>query len=127
MTIPAPAVAGTPVAGPAPTTANSPVNVYGDFITGSNEVSGPLTFWFDIVPNINRLVVDTGGSIPSQVLAEVDRKADDGLPGTGQLRVAQNGGRSAGTLACAPGLAPATPGVAWINPSEANCMAAWLF
>ena len=111
------------VAGPAPTVGNSPINVYGAPLTISNSLSTnaiPIT-WFDVTGGIDRLTLYTGGSIPSQVLAEVDRKADDGLPGTGQLRTG-----NAAALTCTPNLAVAAPNVAWANPSQADCEAAWL-
>jgi prepilin-type N-terminal cleavage/methylation domain-containing protein len=115
--------------GPAANTSNSPLNVYGDFLgTGNANSSTTGASWFDPSnPAINRFVVDTGASIPSQVLAEVDRKADDGLPGTGQLRSAEGAPRGSPAATCAPTMiaTPATGG--WANPSQANCMASWLF
>jgi prepilin-type N-terminal cleavage/methylation domain-containing protein len=115
------------LAGPAATVANSPINVYGQPLTILNALSTNATpfVWFDVVAGIDRLVLSTGGSIPSQVLAEVDRKADDGLPGTGQLRTGP-AGPAASPLICTPGLAVAAPGVAWAVPSQSDCEAAWL-
>jgi len=110
----------------APTIDNSPINVYGDFLTFSNRSSDNTgaTGWFDVTSGINNLILRTGGTIPSQVLAEADRKADDGLPGTGQLRY---GAGAASMAICTPGLAAATPAARWANPSQANCQGAWLF
>jgi prepilin-type N-terminal cleavage/methylation domain-containing protein len=45
----------------------------------------------------NRHNLKTGGNIPSDIMAEVDRKVDDGLAGTGQMRQSTFG--SAGTYA----------------------------
>jgi prepilin-type N-terminal cleavage/methylation domain-containing protein len=109
---------------------NSPVNVYGNFIwigtiASDNTVAFNPSF-FDPISGIVRMQLTTGASIPSQVLAEVDRKADDGFPGSGQLRVGLANGASAVGV-CAPGLAVATPAVAWANPNQTNCAGAWLF
>jgi prepilin-type N-terminal cleavage/methylation domain-containing protein len=113
----------------APTINNSPINVYGNFLAVGNEASNTATSlieWFH--PGaVTRLVLSTGAGIPSQVLAEVDRKADDGLPSSGQLRFAAGSGA---TLAlCATGLANSVAGLAvpWAIPSQANCQGAWLF
>jgi len=115
--------------GPASTINNSPINVYGSPLSVGHVASntaGSLIEWFDAAA-VTRLVVATGGGIPSQVLAEVDRKADDGLPSSGQLHFAAGSGA---TLAlCAPGLANTAAGLAvsWANPSQADCQGAWLF
>lgn len=108
---------------------NTLVNVYGDYAGVSHQNSSNTGGgWFDPAPapGISRFAMGTGGSVPSQVLAEVDRKADDGLPGSGQLRYAPM--RTAATAAvCAPGMT-ATPAVSgWANPNQANCAGAWLF
>lgn len=68
---------------------NTLANVYGDYVVVATQNSSNTGGgWFDPVPapGISRFFMGTGGSVPSQVLAEVDRKADDGLPSTGQLR-----------------------------------------
>ncbi len=70
--------------GVSPTAANSLVNNYG----------GVMSIWHDsthfAVPNdgnpTSRLQVHTGPRIPSNILAEVDRKIDDGVPNTGDMR-----------------------------------------
>jgi prepilin-type N-terminal cleavage/methylation domain-containing protein len=103
---------------------NSPINVYGDFVNVGHLASNltGTTNWLDAATGLNRLVLTTGGSVPSQVLAEVDRKADDGLPVSGQLRFFI-AGNSGAVDVCAP----ATAGVrAWANPNQANCQGAWL-
>jgi prepilin-type N-terminal cleavage/methylation domain-containing protein len=111
---------------------NSPNNVYGDFINVgilNSTVAGNATSWFDptvAAPGLTRLVLTTGGTVPSQVLAEVDRKADDGRPGTGQLRFSVSNGQTSDLATCAP--LPAGVGAVntWANPSQSNCMASWL-
>lgn len=69
-----------------PNDSNSPVNAYG----------GVMLIQYDGVynnaaaatgPNVNNL--KSGNQIPSSVLAEVDRKIDDGNPRTGSLRFSQ--------------------------------------
>jgi prepilin-type N-terminal cleavage/methylation domain-containing protein len=129
------AIGGWVGPGPAATIANSPVNVYGDLLAIGNEPSttaAPFR-WFDATAGINRLTLYTGATIPSQVLAEVDRKADDSLPGTGGFRYAQGtvaAGMAAGAVigTCTTGLAVATAATApWANPSQSNCQGAWLF
>ena len=67
-----------------PTAANSLVNNYG----------GVMSIWHDsshyAIPNNGsisaRLQVHTGPRIPSNILAEVDRKIDDGVPNSGDMR-----------------------------------------
>lgn len=112
----------------APTITNSPINVYGSPLAVGHEASntaGSVIEWFNATA-VTRLVLSTGAGTPSQVLAEVDRKADDGLPSSGQLRFAAGNGS---TLAlCATGLANTVAGMAvpWANPSQSNCQGAWL-
>ncbi|EJL89923.1 prepilin-type N-terminal cleavage/methylation domain-containing protein [Polaromonas sp. CF318] len=117
--------------GPAPDISNSPINVYGTPLSighlASNTAASATTKgfdWFD-EKTVTRLVMATGSSIPSQVMAEVDRKADDGLPGTGQLRFAASG--SATLTNCAKDLSATALKTQWANPSQANCQGAWLF
>lgn len=67
-----------------PSAANSLINNYG----------GVMSIWHDsthfAIPSggnpTARLQVHTGPRIPSNILAEVDRKIDDGVPNTGDLR-----------------------------------------
>jgi len=117
----------------AATIANSPTNVYGGLVTAGfvASVNANAGGWLDTNAGLNRLILTTGESVPSQVLAEVDRKADDGVPGNGQLRFFETAGTTANAAICAPlpvgAAAGATPadGV-WANPSQANCQGAWL-
>ncbi len=109
---------------------NSPINVYGDAVRAghldSSNTAAANSTWFDPVNGITRMVVYTGASVPSQVLAETDRKADDGLPGTGQLRFGMTGTSGAFAI-CAPNLATNPTATTWANPTQANCAGAWLF
>jgi hypothetical protein len=118
--------------GPAPTVANSPVNVYGGILEigdiGSNPAAGASS-WFDpAVIAVFRLVLATGAAVPSQTLAEIDRKADDGMPGTGVLRAYTVFGSNLDD--CVPGLRGANAAVTaitpWGNPGAVNCAGGWL-
>ncbi len=123
------------VTGPAISTINnSPTNVFGDFLmTGrAPNALGNGGWWWDwaAAGSQVRNLVTTGGSIGSQILAETDRKADDGNPGTGSLRHSTQGG-SNGTTQCAPVLLAATTALqtataVWANPAWDNCAGAWL-
>jgi len=80
-------------AGAIPTT-NTPTNPYGAVIQ--------LIFdavYQDAAPT-NRHNLKTGANIPSDILAEVDRKVDDGLGTAGQLRYSTFGGAAAGSGTC---------------------------
>ena len=85
--------------GPAPdaeqnralTTLNAPDNAYGGamFIRFWNQVASE-------VARTNQNAVFTGRNVPAEVLAEIDRKIDDGKPQSGTFRAAwpnANGGR----------------------------------
>ncbi|EJL89925.1 prepilin-type N-terminal cleavage/methylation domain-containing protein [Polaromonas sp. CF318] len=113
-----------------PRVSNSLINVYGDYLVAMHLASNTTGdgAWFDTTPapGITRFIVGTGGSIPSQVMAELDRKADDGLPGTGQLRFYKML-TSAAADVCAPGMTTTPKVSGWANPNQANCAAAWLF
>ncbi|MGA0115639.1 MAG: hypothetical protein ACO3IW_08835, partial [Burkholderiales bacterium] len=65
----------------------------------------------------------TGANIPSDILAEVDRKIDDGLATGGQMRYSSFGSAAAGSGTCY------TAGTgAWVSASPiANCGASTLF
>lgn len=102
--------------------ANTPTNPYGSLIQlifdnvyreGNNGGADTGT---------NRHNLKTGGNIPSDIMAEVDRKVDDGLAGTGQMRQSTFG--SAGTYATC---AIAATG-AWQSATPvADCSGALLF
>ncbi len=69
----------------------------------------------------NRQNVKTGNQIPSDILAEVDRKIDDGLATTGTTRASTYTSGAATDAGCFTGTAWAT-----VNPVT-NCGAATLF
>jgi prepilin-type N-terminal cleavage/methylation domain-containing protein len=113
--------AGAPT-GPTPDTTNSPANAYG----------GVMAIVFDNVynnlaattgTNINNL--KSGNQIPSNVLAEVDRKIDDGNPRTGAMRFSTY---AATGTAPAPATCAAAGTDTWIVTTvDSNCGAANLF
>lgn len=76
------AVQATPVV---PDSTNTPTNAYGGFLQLSTD-----TDYADATSATpaGLLNLKTGGSVPSAVLAELDRKIDDGTPGTGAFRLA---------------------------------------
>jgi prepilin-type N-terminal cleavage/methylation domain-containing protein len=114
---------------------NSPVNVFGAPLwffmwTGGND--GQI--YLDAAATAangapTRSVLGTGQNVPSQVLAEVDRKADDGFPASGTLRFSRNTGQGfSGLLTLDNCIAPAVGTVAqtWITPSFGACAGGWI-
>jgi prepilin-type N-terminal cleavage/methylation domain-containing protein len=103
---------GVPGAGGTQTSANSPTNPYGGF----------MQVVFDAVyegnAGVSRNNIKTGAGIPATLLAEVDRKIDDGNPTTGEFRFSTFGGAPAACLSAG----------AWdINTGQGNCGGASLF
>jgi prepilin-type N-terminal cleavage/methylation domain-containing protein len=98
---------------------NSPVNAFG----------GVMLIQFDGVYNNATLAtgsdinnIKTGNQVPSNVLAEVDRKIDDGNPRTGSFRFSTFGatGTAPDITKCAP-----TSSDSWfVTTVEPNCGAA---
>lgn len=96
------------------TTVNSPTNPYGGFMQLINDVV------FQGAGAVTRNNVKTGAGIPATILAEVDRKIDDGNANTGEFRLSTFSG---GDQLCAP----VATGIWNINGGLANCGAASLF
>lgn len=96
---------------------NTPVNPYGSLVQ--------LIFdnvYQDASP-VNRHNLKTGANIPSDILAEVDRKVDDGLGNAGQLRFSTFGG-----VVNTGGVCFNTTSGAWQSATpNANCGGATLF
>jgi prepilin-type N-terminal cleavage/methylation domain-containing protein len=112
-------ITGSYVAGGATPTAapsNTPVNPYGSLTQ--------LIFdsvYQDAAP-VNRHNLKSGANIPSDILAEVDRKVDDGLGNAGQFRYS-----TFGSAAAAASCYDTTSG-AWQSATpNANCGGATLF
>ena len=106
---------GVPGGGPVETATNSPTNPYGGF----------MQVIFDAVyqgnGGVSRNNVKTGGGIPATLLAEVDRKIDDGNGNTGEFRFSTFG------LGAAPPACVDAAGVWNINAGLGNCGGASLF
>lgn len=125
-------------AGNAGTINDSPVNVFGGVVrfgyaTGNNTAVAAQAvsnnFWnpLGLVPQ--RVVLAQGANISTEILTEVDRKADDTNPTAGSYRYGAFDG-NAGSATCMANLTLPTGGaviVTWANPAVANCEAAWLF
>ena len=82
-----------------PTSADSPSNPYGGYMMLANDNDyGEVNAATNPVLNIK-----SGGLMPVSVIAEIDRKVDDGQPGTGTFRI----------------------GIAWggVNPAAGQCLA----
>jgi prepilin-type N-terminal cleavage/methylation domain-containing protein len=98
-------------------TATTPSNPYGSLIQLIYDA-----VYQDAAPTA-RHNLKTGAQIPSDIIAEVDRKIDDGLATGGQLRYSTFGGASAGSGTC---YIAATG--AWQSATpQANCGGALLF
>ena len=112
----------------APTNANSPTNPYGihlqiiyDGVYGVNGTGA--------APKHN---VKSGSQIPIEIMAEVDRKIDDGLPSQGSFQFSIYSGLGTAptpALCVKPAAtAPVTPTDIWlISPGETNCSGASIF
>ena len=109
------------MAGDAASTTNSPVNAYGSLmqlIYDNTYQEGPVATPAAAPIRHN---LKTGNNIPSDILAEVDRKVDDGQAATGQFRY------SSFSSAAPVALCAVTSG-AWNSTTPvANCGAASLF
>ena len=104
----------TCAAAPAPTT--SPANPYGQFL----DVVFDANYGATTPSPCNNL--KTGAQIPSDILAEIDRKIDDGNALTGVFRAQVGGGVSATTDDCY-----SAAGV-WLSTTPgSNCGGAFLF
>jgi len=110
-------ITGSYVYAAAAAPSNTPVNPYGSLVQ--------LIFdndYQDAAPT-NRHNLKTGANVPSDILAEVDRKIDDGLGNAGQLRFTTMGGAVTNAanvcFAAGGGWQSATP--------NANCAAVTLF
>lgn len=104
----------------AATTANTPSNPYGSLIHLEFD-----SVYQDTAPTA-RHNLKTGANIPSDILAEVDRKIDDGLATAGQVRYSAFGGAAGGSGTCFMAAGPSVG--AWVSASPiANCGATTLF
>jgi prepilin-type N-terminal cleavage/methylation domain-containing protein len=94
-----------------PSSATSPSNPYGALL----DLQYDALFEQGAATAV-RHNLKTGGQVPSDILAEIDRKVDDGSPGQGSFRA-----RASAPTAC-------VTGGAWMtNPPGANCEGTTLF
>ena len=104
------------------TTSSAPSNPYGRFLQMiyDNQYANATGA---------RHNLKTGNQIPGDILAEVDRKVDDGLGDGGALRFSAYPGQNGGTPPAAPTAANCfTAGASWIsNNPDPNCGAASLY
>ena len=106
-----PVCAPNPTAGAAPSAANSLVNAYNGFMIleyNNNYAMAPPAGGgaAPAAPLINHL--KSGAQVPSNIMAEVDQKLDDGNPNTGKFRVITGAG-AVGCLTAAPAWQSQTP------------------
>ena len=102
----------------APAADNSPTNPYGGVVQMifDNNFQGGTS---------NAHNVKTGDLIPANIISEIDRKIDDGFPGTGIFRFSQ---WAVGTAPVPGNCVNAGPPVEWkATGGESNCGGAYLF
>ena len=103
------------MASPAPD--NTPDNVFGGYLQIISDSA-----WGYGGNTAVRNNIKTGNMIPVTILAEVDQKIDDGLPGSGRLQFSAYAGLSA-----APTVSSCVSGTSWnISSGTDNCGAAML-
>ena len=109
----------TDIAATPPSSANSPLNAYNGVLVLAYDAA-----YGDPAPT-NRNNFKSGAQIPPNILAEVDRKVDDGNPQTGTMRSTNSA--VAGELAVNAGCIVAGPPTAWGLDTGMSCAAASLF
>jgi prepilin-type N-terminal cleavage/methylation domain-containing protein len=114
---------------------NSPLNTnanYMEFGTVTPTSAGSTAaspWWLDtlvVAPTARNIL--TTGALSASILAQIDLKADDGMPHTGAFR--QSSGSGADTMANCTTITTAGPPAvyAWTtNTGNGNCAGAWLF
>jgi prepilin-type N-terminal cleavage/methylation domain-containing protein len=110
-----------------PTEVNNPRNPYNIFLQFVNDTN----YYDTSAPPINKLNLKSGSQIPVEIVAEVDRKIDDGHAQRGSFRfstyngtgTALPGPAGAGTGACVN----ATNQTWFISEGQANCGGTSLF
>jgi prepilin-type N-terminal cleavage/methylation domain-containing protein len=109
-----------------PTDATTPKNPYSSFLDleyDNNFGSAPLAATTQKKHNLK-----TGAQVPVEIISEVDRKIDDGLPYNGAFQFSPYGGTGTAPTAAACIDSTATPSPVWlIRTPSANCGAASLF
>ena len=97
----------------APTSTTSPTNPYGQFLV----LVSDTTYAAPAAPPPARHNLQTGASVPSDILAEIDRKVDDGNAIQGAFR--GSGANAANACWSAAGV--------WTSSAPAACAGATLF
>ena len=101
-----------------PTDTNSPKNAYTVYM----QVAYDNNYGTGAPPNRHNM--KTGGQIPVEIIAEVDRKIDDGNPHSGPFQFSTY----APAAATAPNATTCINGTDWnIQGGDTNCAAAGLF
>ena len=105
----------------APTTATSPVNPYNAVLQLIHDV----VYLDTVTPSPSRLNLKTGSQVPAEILAEIDRKIDDGNARLGVFRFTAyaSGGGTAPAVTCYD----ATTFVWAPTSGQINCGGASLF
>lgn len=102
-----------------PAEGTNPRNPYGAFVELMHDGvygTGTALAQLAVRPNLK-----TGANVPADIMAEIDRKTDDGLPESGSFQRSTHGGPAAGCIV-------AGPPVAWnAATGGANCSGAMLF
>jgi prepilin-type N-terminal cleavage/methylation domain-containing protein len=114
---------------------NSPTNVYGAPLVYESALPGNAAANFFMTPTgtteVTKPKLTTGGQVSSEVLAEFDRKIDDGNPTTGNTRASAfyfGGGTSTPLANCATNAAPNTlPAAVWIVDNPGQCQGVTIF
>ena len=107
-----------------PTPQNTPSSVYGGYLQ--------IVFdnaWGYSTNQVVRHNIKTGNYVPAVVLADVDRKIDDGLPGTGRFQFSTYAGAGSPPVGGTAGGCTATdsPATTWLERGGSdNCGAATL-
>ena len=104
---------GTYTCAAAPTATTSPTNPYGQFLV----LVSDTTYAAPAAPPPARHNLQTGASVPSDILAEIDRKVDDGNAIQGAFR--GSGANAANACWSAGGV--------WTSSAPAACAGATLF
>jgi hypothetical protein len=113
-------------------TTNSPTNIFGTPIwvesaTGGNSNTGTMFLTRLGIPENSQPKASTGNKLDTNILAQLDLKADDGNPATGQFRYSDwNWVASTGMASCV--INPALPGLAsWLVDDPGQCQGVTLF
>jgi len=114
-------ITGSYVYAAADSATSTPTNPYGAYVQLIYDA-----VYQDAAPTA-RHNLKTGNNIPSDILAEVDRKIDDGRADGGQLRFSTRGGASNAGDICFSTVAGATLGQWKSATPQANCGATSLF